>query len=295
MSLAATLTYEGEFDRALSLVDRSIDLLDGDDRLMALSHRAGILQRAGRHREALEAFDARIRIAGSSTDPSIEADLSANRGVLYGLLGEMVAAEIDTQRALDVYLGVGLGQARRRPAAQPGVDGRATRRHRRGACGDSTSPRRPTRQAGVPPLAIFPDRCETLLAAGLAREALALAERSAASLGCRRRSRRSRRGTAAGGARPRSWPARPDSGVDSRRGGDLAVRPTAVEQGWSSAAECLAIEARMLTGHIGRADLELALDDLGRGSDLRACTRSASTARLLAGGHRCGPRRLVGE
>ncbi len=44
MSLSATLTYDGELDRALMLVDRSIDLLEGDERLIALSQRAGMLE-----------------------------------------------------------------------------------------------------------------------------------------------------------------------------------------------------------------------------------------------------------
>src|SRR6188472_963103 len=31
MSLSSTLTYDGQFDRALDMIDRSISVLDGDD------------------------------------------------------------------------------------------------------------------------------------------------------------------------------------------------------------------------------------------------------------------------
>ena len=61
MSLAASLSYSGEFERSLELATRAVTLLDGDDKVAAMSQQAGLLQRAGRHPEALRAFDCRTR------------------------------------------------------------------------------------------------------------------------------------------------------------------------------------------------------------------------------------------
>ena len=55
MSLAASLSYSGEFERSLELATRAVTLLDGDDKVAAMSQRAGLLHRAGRHSEALGA------------------------------------------------------------------------------------------------------------------------------------------------------------------------------------------------------------------------------------------------
>ena len=56
MSLAATLSYAGDFNRLLDLVAGAVDLLDGDERVAALSQQAGLLARAGRNDAALVAF-----------------------------------------------------------------------------------------------------------------------------------------------------------------------------------------------------------------------------------------------
>ena len=68
MSLAASLSYSGDFDRSLELATRAIALLDGDDKVAAMSQRAGLLHRAGRHSDALAAFTAALAAAAGSND-----------------------------------------------------------------------------------------------------------------------------------------------------------------------------------------------------------------------------------
>ena len=63
MSLAASLSYSGDFDESLSTGRRAVELLDGDDRVAAMSQLAGLLQRAGRNDEALQAFSEALRLA----------------------------------------------------------------------------------------------------------------------------------------------------------------------------------------------------------------------------------------
>jgi tetratricopeptide (TPR) repeat protein len=180
MSLAASLSYSGEFGRSLELADRAVTLLDGHDRLVAMSQRAGLLQRAGRHPEALLAFTAALD-AATATDRTIVADLLANRGVLLGWAGEIEAAEADTRRALDLYESEGW------------TKWAADMRHnlawlaaRRGDLVESFRRFDEAEQVydsvGVSGAAVFPDRAEALLAAGLTQEALTLAERSVQNL-----------------------------------------------------------------------------------------------------------------
>ena len=256
MSLSATLTYDGEFDRALQLIDRSIDLLDGDDRLIALSQRAGILQRAGRHHEALDAFQLAFDSLDATSDPSIEGDLCMNRGVLHGWLGHIEAAEVDTQRALDMFLS--LGWIKRAADMQHNLAWLAGRR------GDIVEALRRFdlaqamyEQADVPAVSIFPDRCETLLAAGLAREALATAERSAASLGAAG-DHVDRAETLLLVARAAILAGEADRALAAAEEAS-SLFDHQRRAGWSSAAESLAIESRLLSGQVERADVDRAL------------------------------------
>lgn len=278
MSLSATLTYDGEFDRALRLVDRSIDLLEGDDRLMALSQRAGILRRAGRHQEALEAFEAAFASLDDSSDPSIVGDLWLNRGVLNGMLGDIDAGEADTQRALDMFLSY--GWQKRAADMQHNLAWLAGRR------GDIVRAllnfdlaESMYEEAGVPSLSIFPDRCETLVSAGLAREAMATAERSAAGL-------------AATGdyvdeaealllvARAALLAGHTDRAREAA-GHASALFAQQQRGGWSSAADALALESRLRSGDATRADIAsaLAISDATHAAGL---DEASIDARLLA-------------
>ena len=256
MSLSATLMYEGEFEQSLELVQRAIDLLDGDDRLVALSQQAGILQRAARPDDALAAFDEAFASLNGSSDPSIEGDLLVNRGVLLGWLGDIAAAESDTQRALDMWAAA--GWTKRVADQQHNLAWLAGRR------GDIVSALRffdlavdTYAQAGVPALSIFPDRCETLLAAGLAREALTTAERSVAGLAAS--------GDHADQAEALLLVARAALLAEQNdRAAAAAQQASSLfaqqrRSGWSAAADAMALEARLRAGQSKASDVGMAL------------------------------------
>ena len=166
MSLAASLSYSGEFERSLELATRAVALLDGDDKVVALSQQAGLLQRAGRHPEALRAFDDALEAAGASSDASLIGEIWTNRGVLLGWAGEIDAAEADTWRALDLF--ESQGWTKRAADMRHNLAWLAARR------GDLVESFRRFDEAeqvytsvGVSGASVFPDRAEALLAAGL--------------------------------------------------------------------------------------------------------------------------------
>ena len=182
MSLAATLSYVGDFDQALRLGERAVTLLDGDERVVALGQRAGLLARAGRNEAALAAFTEALEAAETTDDPIIPAELSMNRGVLLGWAGDTEAAELDTARGLELF--DRLGHAKRVADLRHNLGWLAGRR------GDLVEAFRRFDAAeaeyealGLSGSAVFPDRSEALLAAGLTQEALALAERAVEGLG----------------------------------------------------------------------------------------------------------------
>ena len=177
MSLAATLSYTGDFEASLQCAGRAVELLADDDRVVALGQQAGLLARSGRHGEALEAFTVALEAASNSIDELVCGELWMNRGVLYGWAGEIEAAEHDTRNGLDVF--ERLGHTKRAADLRHNLAWLAGRR------GDLVEAfrrfdeaERQYEQLGLTSAAIFPDRSEVLLAAGLSREALALAERA---------------------------------------------------------------------------------------------------------------------
>ena len=130
-----------------------------------------------RHGEALEAFTAALEAASNSIDELVCGELWMNRGVLYGWAGEIEAAENDTRNGLDVF--ERLGHTKRAADLRHNLAWLAGRR------GDLVEAfrrfdeaERQYDQVGLSSAAIFPDRSEVLLAAGLSREALTLAERA---------------------------------------------------------------------------------------------------------------------
>ena len=181
MSLAASLSYSGEFERSLQLVARAVILLDGDDRVVAMSQQAGLLQRAGRNPEALRAFDAALDAAAGANDITLVGEIWANRGVLLGWAGEIDAAEVDTRHALELF------ESQR--WTKKAVDMRHNLAWLAARRGDLVEAFRRFDEAeqvytslGLSSASVFPDRAEALLAAGLPGEAQILAERSVQSL-----------------------------------------------------------------------------------------------------------------
>ena len=181
LSLAASLSYSGDFEQSLGTARRAVELLDGDDRVMAMSQLAGVLQRAGRNHEALLAFSDAVDLAEHATDESIRGNLWMNRGVLHGWAGEIDAAEDDTRRALRLFEHHGwtkrAADMRLNLAWLAGRRGDLVEAFRRFDDAERTY-----ESLGLTSAAMIPDRSEALVAAGLTDEAVALAERAAVEL-----------------------------------------------------------------------------------------------------------------
>ncbi|HZX54796.1 MAG TPA: hypothetical protein VFE86_08935, partial [Ilumatobacteraceae bacterium] len=275
MSLAATLSYVGDFDRAESAVVRAIELLDGDERLIAMSQRAGILSRAGRHDDSLAAFAAALDSAATASDQTILGDLWMNRGVLYGVLGQIDAGERDTQRAHDLFQEMGW--------TKRAVDMRHNLAWLAGRRGDVVGALRGFDDAlngyeslGISGASVFPDRCEVLLAAGLFDEALAVAELSAQAL-----DRSGDEGDHAEAlllvARAALLSANPERALAAGERA-AAIFLEHGPQSWWAAAASLALEANLHLGRVGPDDLghALAIVESATSTGLRAASLEAS-------------------
>jgi tetratricopeptide (TPR) repeat protein len=180
-SLAASLSYSGDFEQSIATGLHAVGLLSGDDRVAAMSQLAGLLQRAGRNDEALDAFGDALRLAEHSGDQTIRGDLWVNRGVLYGWAGEIGAAEDDTRRALALFEEE--GWTKRAADTRYNLAWLAARR------GDLVEAFRRFDDAeqtyeslGAGGAAMVCDRGEALLAAGLTAEAVGFAEQAADEL-----------------------------------------------------------------------------------------------------------------
>ena len=257
MSLAATESYTGNFGIAFELMDRAETLLTGDDYLLALNQRAGLLQRAGRGGDAIEVFERALGLVETSGIPWIEGSLRLNRGVLFGYRGLIDDAIVDTRRAMAIFEAEGWSKR-----AADMVHNLAWLAGRKGdvvgalRLFDEAETR--YAEAGVDPSGISPDRCEVLMIAGLYREAFDLATRSAHDLEAS--------GDAIDFAEALVLVARAASA-----GGDLAASDRAAtrardifaesnRRGWAAAAEILLLEAKLAEDRIGHFDLVAAND-----------------------------------
>jgi tetratricopeptide (TPR) repeat protein len=278
MTLAGSLSYSGDFERSLELVTRAVSLLDGDDRLAAMSQQATLLQRAGRNPEALEAFTAALDAAAENTDRTIVADILTNRGVLLGWAGDIEAAEVDTSRALDLY------------EAQGWTKWAVDLRHnlawlaaRRGDLVESFRRFDDAEQRydalGVSGSAVYPDRAEALLAAGLPQEALSLAERAVQDLRMH--------GDDVDVAEVLMLVARAAllaGDVDraaTAAGEAVALFEAQGRAGWWAAASSLEVEARHRAGAVGESDAAV-IDTVIAATEAAGLSAASAYARVLA-------------
>ena len=278
MSLAASLSYSGEFERSLELVARAVVLLDGDDRVVALSQQAGLLQRAGRNPEALRAFDAALDAASGASDITLVGEIWANRGVLLGWAGEIDAAEVDTRNALELF--------ESQQWTKKAVDMRHNLAWLAARRGDLVEAFRRFDEAeqvytslGLSSASVFPDRAEALLAAGLPREAQILAERSVQSL--------KSQGDDVDAAEALMLVARAAllSG-DVDRAAAAAGEATARFEdqgraGWWAAAASLQVEAHQRAGAADQSDAAL-IDTVIAATETAGLTAASTYARIIA-------------
>ena len=278
MSLAASLSYSGEFGRSLELAARAVTLLDGDDKVVAMSQQAGLLQRAGRNPEALRAFDAALDAAAGSSDTTLVGEIWTNRGVLLGWAGEIDAAEADTRRALDLF--ESQGWTKRAADMRHNLAWLAARR------GDLVESFRRFDEAeqvytslGVSSAAVFPDRAEALLAAGLPSEALILAERSVQGLQAQ--------GDDVDAAEALMLVARAallagDVDRAAAAAGEATARFEAQGRaGWWAAAASLRVEAHQRAGTADQSDAAL-IDTVIAATEAAGLTAASAYARVIA-------------
>ncbi|HWG95155.1 MAG TPA: CHAT domain-containing protein [Mycobacteriales bacterium] len=174
LSLAVELLHEGRPDAALRELDRAAALV-GDDEPQVHNQRAVVLVRLGRYGAAHAAATTALRLAEVRGDRSLVALVLGNRGVTGAYCGRFDDAEADLRRAVELCRGLG----QELPALE-GTHNLGWLLARRGDLPAALA-RYDEAEAGVArldaPLAPYRlDRCEALLAAGLADEAHALAD-----------------------------------------------------------------------------------------------------------------------
>jgi tetratricopeptide (TPR) repeat protein len=276
MSLAASLSYSGDFEQSISTGQRAVELLSGD--VTAMSQLAGLQRRAGRHAEALESFTQALAAAARSDDRSIEADLLCNRGVLYGWTGEIEAAEDDTRRALELYEDLGWtkwsADARYNLAWLAARRGDLIEAFRRFDDAEQTY-----EALGVGGAAMVADRGEALLAAGLAAEAVTFAEQAATELRAQ--------GDDVDLAETLMLVARAAMlAGDNERAANASAEATELfsaqdRAGWSAAAVSLSVEARIRAGVADDGDVQRIVSVIGATRTVGLASACAE-ARLVA-------------
>lgn len=180
LSLALELLQQGRPKLALRELDLAGETL-GDGHAQVHNQLVLVYVRLGRYQVALAAASRALAIAERDADLSLTALVLGNRGVVHGYCGNLVDAERDLRRAIAISrdLGEALGA----------LDGLHNLGWVLATGGDLPAAlelfdeaERGIAQLDVP-LAVYQlDRCEALLAAGLAGEALALAGSTVADL-----------------------------------------------------------------------------------------------------------------
>lgn len=179
MALAFALLNQGRSTDALRQAGVAARARAGDAQ-MALQH-AAILERLGRMDEALERYRRGLAAARRAGDGQTEAKLLCNRSVLHAYRGALRAAEADLRDALPIAHA--LQQPLLAATVLQNLGWVATRRGDLPAALESFDAAEPVvAQAGARHGVLELDRCHALLAAGLAQEARASAQRAVSRL-----------------------------------------------------------------------------------------------------------------
>lgn len=181
VTLSFTLAIAGNNRGALREVAAAATSVNGPEAAQLETQRALILQRLGRHEDALEGYRRALPVLRRAGDKHWEARLLNNRGILRAFLGEPRAAQSDLVRAERLYgeLGQGLSRAYAHhnlgfAAGREGDVPRALEWFDR--CDEYFRAHDISR---AEPLI---DRCEVLLSARLVREARRTAEQAVSEL-----------------------------------------------------------------------------------------------------------------
>ncbi|MGI5240986.1 CHAT domain-containing protein [Dactylosporangium sp. CA-139066] len=103
MSLALVLEDLGRPAAAVREIDAALHGLRGLRRARAVMQRALILRRMGRDEEAMQGYNAALRVFRRSGDRLWQARALNNRGILHGYHGNHRSAQADLERAAALY------------------------------------------------------------------------------------------------------------------------------------------------------------------------------------------------
>ena len=201
-----------------------------------------------------------------------------NRGVLYGWAGEIDAAEDDTRRALALFEQHGWTNAPRTCATTwPGSPPAAAISSRRSAA--STTPSRRTSRSEPIGAAMYPDRSEALLAAGLDGRGR-LPRRASGRPSCASTATRST-GRDLDARRPRALLAGDNDRAASASDEASALFAAQDRAGWWAAAASLNVEARLRAGSADAEDVER-IDAVIEATQAAGLGPACAEARLVA-------------
>jgi tetratricopeptide (TPR) repeat protein len=106
-SLAVVVLHLGDTEQALAETTAAAAALDGVDAARNEMQRGVILQRLGRHDDAVAAYDRALPSLRAAADRPAEARLLSNRGVLHAYRGQLTAAQHDLERSVELARGLG--------------------------------------------------------------------------------------------------------------------------------------------------------------------------------------------
>lgn len=181
VSLAPALHIAGNTRSAIQTLDKATEILTGRDLARALTQRAGLLFFVGDMEGALASLRRALPVLRRHEDVLWEARALQTRGVISARTGHFANADADFDRTEALFNAAG---------AAPDAAGA---RHNRGWAaayrGDVPAAlhhydfaERALQQAGIPAGSLLLDRAQLLLFAGLAGEALRMADMTAAAL-----------------------------------------------------------------------------------------------------------------
>jgi tetratricopeptide (TPR) repeat protein len=278
-TLGAALVISGRTVDGLAAFDRAIELASGALAGRVLHRRASVLVMLGRHSAALEDFRRAVSVLQRSQDAIWTARALNGRGLVYVDLGFPARADPDFVAAgrLLAECGHELGVAHT-------VLNRGFAAFRSGdlpgalAFFDDAAPR--YRRLGVPTPGLSLERCKVLLAAGLARDALAEADAAVSEI-ARSRGRPTKRAELLLSAASCALAAaKPDEALERARAAHRLFRSQ--QRAWGQAhAKLVVIQSQFAAGQVSARLLAAAADTAAQLEALRSA--EATQAHLLAG------------
>ena len=275
-TLGATLVMDGRTRLGMVQLDAAAQEASGRILATVLMRRSYILSQLGRHSEALADIRRALRGIRSAGDSVWEARALMNRGLIHLTRGALARAEHDILRAEALFQGAG-----QELEAVDALGNRGLIAFYRGdiprtlSLYDEAARRYAPISPAPPGLAI--DRCATLMAAGLASDALELVEQVLTESAIQPRSRAELLLAAANAALAAKDPAR--ALVAARKARRLFRRQD--REWWEARAEFVIVRARRDSGERGGSLLEACIAVGNRMQELR--TEDAPHALLLAG------------